>query len=109
MHELSIANGIVEICAERAGGVRVTRVRLEIGRLSAVLPDAVRFCFDVCARNTVLEGAALEIVETSGLARCRDCDGEVALVRLAARCACGSANLRVIAGEELKIREMELA
>ena len=109
MHELSIANGIVEICAERAGTARVTRVRLEIGMLSAVLPDAVRFCFDVCARNTVVEGAALEILTPPGRARCRDCDGEVALVRLAGRCACGSANLRVVAGEELKIREMEIA
>jgi len=109
MHELSVANGIVEICAERAGTARVVRVRLEIGQLSAVLPDAVRFCFDVCARNTVVEGAMLEILETPGRARCRDCDGEVALVRLAGRCACGSANLRVVAGEELKIREMEIA
>jgi len=108
VHELSIANGIVEICARRAGVARVTRMRLEIGLLSAVLPDAVRFCFDVCARNTVVEGAMLEIVETPGRARCRDCDGEVALVRLVGRCACGSANLRVVAGEELKIREMEI-
>jgi hydrogenase nickel incorporation protein HypA/HybF len=109
MHELSIANGIVEICAERAGDARVIRVRLEIGQLSAVMPDAVRFCFDVCARNTVLEGAALEIVETPGRALCRDCGHEVALVQLVGRCVCGSAKLRVIAGEELRIREMEVA
>jgi hydrogenase nickel incorporation protein HypA/HybF len=109
MHELSIANGIVEICAEHAGDARVTRVRLEIGQLSAVMPDAVRFCFDVCARNTVVEGAALEIIETPGRAVCRDCGCEVALVQLVGRCVCGSANLRVIAGEELKIREMEVA
>ena len=109
MHELSIAKGIVEICAERAGDARVTRVRLEIGQLSAVMPDAVRFCFDVCARDTVLEGAELEIIETAGRALCRDCDSEVALEQLVGRCACGSTNLRVIAGDELKIREMELA
>jgi hydrogenase nickel incorporation protein HypA/HybF len=109
MHELSIANGIVEICVARAGDARVTRVRLEIGQLSPVMPDAVRFCFDVCARNTVVEGAALEIVETPGRALCIDCDNEVALAQLVGRCGCGSANLRVIAGEELKIREMEIA
>jgi hydrogenase nickel incorporation protein HypA/HybF len=108
MHELSIANGIVEACAERAGAARVTRVRLEIGKLSAVLPDAVRFCFDICARDTVLEGATLEIVETPGRARCRDCDGEVSLMHLVGSCSCGSTNLQVIAGNELKIREMEL-
>jgi hydrogenase nickel incorporation protein HypA/HybF len=109
MHELSIANGIVEICAEHAGDARVIRVRLEIGRLSAVQPAAVRFCFDVCARNTVLEGAELEIVETQGLALCLDCEREVPLAVLVGRCTCGSRNLRVIAGEELKIKDMELA
>jgi hydrogenase nickel incorporation protein HypA/HybF len=109
MHELGITNGIVEFCAERAGAERVTRVRLEIGQLSAVLPDAVRFCFDICAKGTVVEGAMLEIIETPGRALCRDCNDEVAMTQLFGRCRCGSANLRVIAGEELKIREMELA
>jgi hydrogenase nickel incorporation protein HypA/HybF len=42
------------------------RVRLEIGRLSSVMPEAIRFCFDVCARGTALEGAELEIVELAG-------------------------------------------
>jgi hydrogenase nickel incorporation protein HypA/HybF len=109
MHELGITNGIVEFCAERAGAERVTRVRLEIGQLSAMLPDAVRFCFDVCAKGTVVEGALLEIIETPGRALCRDCNREMAVTQLFGRCCCGSAHLLVIAGEELKIREMELA
>lgn len=110
MHELSIANAIVEACAERAKGSRVVRVRLEIGQLSCVLPDAVRFSFDVCAIDTVVEGAALEIIETPGRAHCRDCGHEGALVRLVGCCGvCGGINLRVVAGEELKVREMELA
>jgi hydrogenase nickel incorporation protein HypA/HybF len=109
MHELGITNGIVEFCTERAGAERVTRVRLEIGKLSAVLPDAVRFCFDVCAKGTAVEGALLEIIETPGRATCRDCNGEVALTQLFGRCRCGSTNLLVTAGEELTIREMELA
>ncbi len=109
MHELGIADGIVRICAERAGDARVIRVRVEIGQLAAVLPDAVRFCFDVCARDTVVEGAALEIIETPARAACGACAREVALEWPFGRCACGSANLRVIAGEELKVREMELA
>jgi hydrogenase nickel incorporation protein HypA/HybF len=108
MHELSIANAIVEACAERASRSRVIRVRVEVGQLSCVLPDALRFSFDVCAKDTVVEGAALEIIETQGRAVCRDCGGDVALVWLAGCCGCGSTNLRVIAGEELKVREMEL-
>jgi hydrogenase nickel incorporation protein HypA/HybF len=109
MHELGITNGIVEFCAERAGTERVTRVRLEIGQLSSLLPDAVRFCFDVCAKDTLVEGALLEIIETPGRAICRDCNCEVAMTQVFGRCGCGSANLRVIAGDEMKIREMELA
>lgn len=109
MHELSIANAIVEACAERASGSRVVRVRLEIGKLSCVLPEAVRFSFDVCAKDTVVEGATLEIIETPGRAVCRDCDSEVTLVRLIGQCDCGSTDLRILAGEELKVREMELA
>jgi hydrogenase nickel incorporation protein HypA/HybF len=109
MHELSIANSVVELCAERAMGARVLRVTLEIGRLSAVMPDAIRFCFDVCAKDTALEGATLEIVETPGRARCRDCGADVALADLLGSCACGSNNLELLAGGELKIKEMEVA
>lgn len=109
MHELSIANSVVELCEEHARGARVLRVTLEIGRLSAVMPDAIRFCFDVCAKDTAVEGAALEIIETPGRARCLDCGADVALGDLLDRCACGSANLELLAGSELKIKEMEVA
>ena len=66
MHELGITRNLVAIVAERAGGRRVQQVWLEIGAHSGLMPDAVRFCFDVVARGTVLERAILEIVETSG-------------------------------------------
>lgn len=66
MHELSITRNVVAIVSERAVGQRVTRVRLEIGRLSAVVPDSIRFCFDICAQGTPLEGAELEIVDSGG-------------------------------------------
>jgi hydrogenase nickel incorporation protein HypA/HybF len=95
MHELSIASSIVDICAERATGARVRCVTLEIGQLSAVMPDAIRFCFDVCARGTVVEDAELAIIETPGRAICRDCGGKVALVELVGKCGCGSYNLRI--------------
>ncbi len=109
MHELGITRNVVAICSERAAGARVKRVTLEIGKLSAVLPESVRFCFDICAQGTPLEGSLLEIIEVAGAALCRDCGDEVALTRLYGRCACGGANLRLISGEELKIKEMEVA
>ena len=109
MHELSITRSVVAICAEHSRGARVTRVTLEIGKLSAVMPDAVRFCFDICAKATAVEGAALDIVEVPGLARCGDCGGDVELDQPFGRCRCGSANLTLIAGEELNVKEMEVA
>ena len=108
MHELGITRSVVAICTERAAGAQVKRVRLEIGSLSAVLPDSVRFCYDICTRGTLLEGSVLEIIEVAGAAVCRDCGGEVSLSQLFGRCACGGSNLRLVAGEELKIKEMEV-
>lgn len=108
MHELSICRSIVAIVAERALGQRVTRVRLEIGRLAAVLPDAIRFCFEVCAAGTPLAGAELEIDEIPGRAACDACGLELALAAPVGRCTgCGSGNLRVLCGRELNIKEME--
>ena len=109
MHELSITRSVVAIVAERAAGQRVTRVRLEIGCLSAIMPDAIRFCFDICAADTKVAGAALEIDEIPGRGSCNDCGAEVRLEALVGRCPrCGTANLRLIAGQELNIKEMEV-
>jgi len=109
MHELSVCRNVVAIVCERAAGQRVTRVRLEIGRLSAIMPEAIRFCFDICAQGTRAAGAALEIVEVSGLGRCDACSTEVALQAPVGRCpTCGAGGLRLINGEEMKIKEMEV-
>jgi hydrogenase nickel incorporation protein HypA/HybF len=109
MHELGIVQQVLEIVAERSHGAKVTHVVLEIGRLSAVLPDAVRFCFDVASEGTIAEGARLTIVETPGLGRCRECGGSVALDRPFGRCGCGCTDLEWLAGDELRIKEMEVA
>jgi hydrogenase nickel incorporation protein HypA/HybF len=63
MHELGITENIIAIAASHAQGAKVRRITLTIGQLSAVMPEAIRFCFDVCARGSPLEGAALEIEE----------------------------------------------
>jgi len=108
MHELAITESIVSTVSERVRGRRVTRVVLEIGRLSGVVPDAVRFCFDLCAEGTELAGARLDIVQLSGHARCRACGEEADVDDPLALCACGSADLDVRDGQELRIREVEV-
>lgn len=108
MHELGITQEIVALAAEHSGGARVRRVVLEIGKLAAVLPDAVRFCFDLCSEGTAVEGAELEIIETPGRARCRACGCEVTLDRPIGRCACGGTDLEWLAGQELRLKELEV-
>jgi hydrogenase nickel incorporation protein HypA/HybF len=108
MHELAITESIVSSVAERVAGRRVTRVVLEIGRLSGVVPDAVRFCFDLCAEGTELAGASLDIVQRPGRACCRTCGQECEFEDPLALCGCGSADLDVREGQELRIREVEV-
>jgi hydrogenase nickel incorporation protein HypA/HybF len=108
MHELAITDGIVAGVCERLGDQKIRRVTLEIGALTAVLPDAVRFCFDLCAQGTTLEGAELEIVEIPARARCRMCSGEFAVRDHVLLCACGGLEVDVISGNELLVRSVEV-
>ena len=90
------------------GGGKVTRIVLEIGKLSLVLPDALRFCFDLCCEGTVAEGASLEIIEIPGRARCLTCGAGVTLERAFGRCECGNTDLEWLSGEELRVKEIEV-
>jgi hydrogenase nickel incorporation protein HypA/HybF len=108
MHELAIAESIVEAVCERATGRKVHRVTVRIGALTAVVPDAMRFCFDLACEGTVAEGAALAIEERAGRARCHACGAEVELADRLLLCPCGSADLTVTGGRELQIVSMEV-
>ncbi|MBW4616044.1 MAG: hydrogenase maturation nickel metallochaperone HypA [Desmonostoc vinosum HA7617-LM4] len=108
MHELGITQNIVAIVTEHAQGAKVQKVVLEIGKLSAIMPDAIQFCFDICTQHTLLEGAKLEILEIPGLAKCRQCSAEIPLQQPFGICNCGSTQLTLITGEELKIKQIEI-
>ena len=109
MHELSIAQSVVDAVLERTGERHVTTVRLQVGRLSGVVADALQFCFELAAAGTPLEGAALEIEEPTGRAHCRDCGTEFALPDLILLCECGSADVEVMSGRELQLTSVEVA
>ena len=109
MHELAITEGVVDAVTERLPDARITCVRLEIGALSGVVPDSVRFCFDLVTEGTNLEGARLEITETSGRCHCLGCgrdfepDGPIPI------CPCGSVEMTVLSGQEFKIASVQVA
>ncbi|HWV37277.1 MAG TPA: hydrogenase maturation nickel metallochaperone HypA [Vulgatibacter sp.] len=108
MHELSLMEDLVTTIEQKVERGRVAAVHLEIGRLSAVVPDALRFCFEVCAQGTRLEGAELCVREVPGRARCRACGAEQEIDLLPPPCACGSIELQVIAGRELRLEGVEV-
>jgi hydrogenase nickel incorporation protein HypA/HybF len=110
MHELAITQSVVEAITERLGDAPVVRVRLEIGALSGILPDAVRFCFDLVAAGSPLAGARLEIDHPPGAGRCRSCHATATLTDPLAVCAsCGSTDIDVVTGTQLRITEVEFA
>lgn len=109
MHELSITQSVVDAVTERMAGQRVVSVRLEVGRLSGVVPDAMRFCFELVTDQTALAGARLDIDELPGQAHCRTCDLTFPLGDLILLCPCGSADVNVTAGRELVIKSVEVA
>ena len=109
MHELSITQAVVDAVVERMGDTPIGKVTLEIGRLSGVVTGSVRFCFDIVADGTPVAGAVLEVIEPPGHARCRDCSAEFDVDDPILLCpGCGSANVAVLAGAELRIRSVEV-
>lgn len=112
MHEVSLCSNIRDILETRArddGFDRVRKVWLEVGSLSCVEPEALRFGFDVVMRGSVAEGAALDIAIPAALARCPAC-GEVSEVaqRYEACPACGIPGMELIRGDEFRILKMEV-
>ncbi|AUI59222.1 hydrogenase maturation nickel metallochaperone HypA [Amycolatopsis sp. BJA-103] len=110
MHELAITQAAVEEITRRLGETPIRKVTLEIGALSGVVVDSVRFCFEVIVDGTPLRDAVLEVIEPPGRARCRDCAREFTVEdpRIPLCPRCGGANLRVLGGQELRIKSVEV-
>lgn len=109
MHEMSIAMAVVgqvEEAAEAGGARAVTSVRLQIGELAGVVPDALAFCFELACAGTLLEGAELVTEPLAARAQCRSCTGDWA-VGIPPRLVCprcGQATeVELLTGRELQI------
>src|SRR6185369_9675906 len=96
--------------AARANAARSIRaVRVELGALAHVEPDALAFCFDAVTRGSVADGARLEILRKEGAAWCLPCAARVALPRLGDACPrCGSYQLQIVEGEEMRVVDIAI-
>jgi len=112
MHELSLVEGIVDLIAEEARARAFSRVRVihvSVGALGGAEPEALRFCFDAVARGTIADGARLEIRTVPALGWCSECSRQTPLAERFSECpACGRAPLRILAGDELRLSELEV-
>lgn len=112
MHELSLAEALIELVEDegrKCACSHVRTVRVEIGELAAVEPEAMRFCFDAVSRGTLADGAALDIVCVAGSGWCPDCAKTVAIHERPAECPdCGSFRVEVTSGGAMRLKELEV-
>lgn len=112
MHEMSLMESVLEIVedeAKKAGATKVKAVRLDIGELSHVEPEAMRFCFDAVVRGTIAAQAVLEIVRVPGEGWCIDCCETVALSERFGACPkCGGHRVQMTGGDDMRVAELEV-
>ncbi len=112
MHEMSLCEGVLQVLEEQAriqSYHRVKQVWLEIGALSGVETEALRFSFEVVCRGTLAEGARLNIIQIPGRAWCLPCAKSIALSHRYDPCPdCGGHQLQVTGGDEMRIKELEV-
>ncbi len=112
MHEMSLTEGVLQILQDHAksqGFERVKTVWLEIGQLSGVEVEAMRFCFDAVMQGTLADQARLEIINVPGQAWCMPCGKSVTVQQRFEPCPeCGSFQLQITGGDQMLIKELEV-
>jgi len=110
MHELPVAQNILDIVIQNAGDAKsVQKINIVIGELSAIIGDSVQFYWDLISKDTIAEGAKLnfEIVKTKFL--CNDCNSEYSPSTEGFECInCKSMNVKIIAGKEFQLSSIEV-
>ncbi len=109
MHELAITQSVVDLVLARTGGRQVVAVRVRVGALSGFVPESMELCFELAVVGTAAEGARLVVEQTPGRICCRSCGTVQPVPDRILLCACGSADVEVVAGDELSVVSVELA
>ena len=111
MHEMPVTQAMLSMALDHANGRRVTDVYLQVGKMSAIVPDTVEVFFEYLSKGTLAEGAELHFEIVPMEMTCQDCGQQIDLSEwIESRpqtimqrafergCVCGSKNLRVSQG-----------
>lgn len=111
MHEMGIAQNIVEIVVEAAeghGATRITRVQLRAGALRAIIGSQLEFCFSFMAKDTIAEGAELKVEVIPAEAACRCCGTRFGVETPGGGCPdCLKKDFELVSGTELFVSDIE--
>ncbi len=109
LHELSIAESVVQIASRQSNGRRVSKVQMKVGHLRQVVPSALAFSFELVAEGTPVEGAELEMEQVPAAGWCHGCGVESQFGSFPLQCReCGGFDLEILKGEELLVESLEL-
>ena len=112
MHEVGIMQQALEAAEDAAraqGAERITKLRLRIGALAGVVPDALAFAFEVVAKGTLAESAEFGWDEVPVLCRCGAGCGDFAPQGPIYACpVCQTVSWDVLQGRELELAEVEI-
>jgi len=112
MHEMSIAESLLNIVLQESRShqaSRVVAVALKVGELSSVVPESLRFCFELISQGTIVEGAELRVERVPVACRCEECGAEFTVEHLLFICpSCESRRVAILSGRELTIESLEV-
>lgn len=113
MHEMGIALQIIKIAVDalpqEGTENKISAVNVEIGSLSAIVPENLSFCFEVAAQKTPCAGAKMVIETVPAVMACSDCKKDREITELPFECPdCGSFNIRIQKNTEIDVISIEV-
>ena len=112
MHEMSIVQNLITIIKEemvKNKAARLRSVRLNIGEMSGIVPEALKTCFEIMTEKSDMKGAVLKMDIAPLVGCCRKCKKEFKVIKYDFSCPdCNSSDIDIISGREMNIVEMEV-
>ena len=112
MHELSITESLLKITlqhAEQAKAKRVTDLHILIGDLASMVDESIQFYWDIIAKETIAEGAALHFRRIPAELQCNTCSEKYHPTHKELACPkCGGVGAKIIAGEEFALESIDV-